>query len=755
MVRGMVAGANGNFVFDKVPNGDYLILASYSGYDDFHSPLFSLNNKNSDLGDLLLQKSNVQLGAVTVSARKPLYEQKIDRLVVNVKNSITAAGGTALEVLERSPGVQVDRINNQLALSGKSGVVIMINGKITNIPVSAIVQMLEGMNASNIEKIELITTPPANYDAEGNAGFINIVLINNPDKGLSGSWSLTAGYGPKETATASVNFNYRKNKVNLYGDLSYFRIHFIQSGSNYRKVTNSSQQVKESQSQTTRDAVREIYNVRLGLDYQLGKKTVAGVLFNANDNNWEMEAKNEVSKFTNGVKDTMLSIPNEEINHWRFLTSNFNLQHTFSENELLTFDFNYAWYDNKNPTEYHNHYYDGSGNPLYSEQTRSGKTTPIHIWVANSDYKKKLGKKIDLEAGLKLAIFRFKNDVYVDAFQQNTWVPDPAFTALYTLKENIASAYTSMSVHFTENTSAKFGLRYEYTSTDLSAATQPKIVDRQYGKLFPTIYLSRKLDENNSINLAYNRRIGRPKISNLAPFLIFIDPSTFLSGNANLQASIADKLKADYVYKKFIFSLEYTYESNTIANFQTTVDVNTNKQTLQAQNLESTRMLSAVVSLPINITKWWTTYTNISANYQKVKVIQNKTPLELSVGDLFANMTHNFTLPKNYSCELTGYFQSASLWGTYATRPFGALNIGFQKKFKDNSTLRFNVSDIFKSEIYTMVADRPELNFYTKTVINFAMRQYRLTYTRSFGKKDLKDKRNRGTGSEEELNRVN
>jgi len=242
LVKGTLTKATGAYAFEQVPIGTYRVSATMAGYEAQYSPPFTIqaNGQPIEVATLKLPTSGKQLGNVTVTAKKPPFEQKIDRMVVNVQSSITSTGSTVLDVLEKSPGVIVDRQNNNIAMGGKDGVVLMINGKINRMPVSAVAQMLAGMSANNIEKIELITTPPSNLDAEGNAGYINIVFKTSPDLGTNGSFSVTMAYNNREVPSGSFNFNHRTAKLNLYGDYSFVRFHSIQTFRLSRQVSNQS-----------------------------------------------------------------------------------------------------------------------------------------------------------------------------------------------------------------------------------------------------------------------------------------------------------------------------------------------------------------------------------------------------------------------------------------------------------------------------------------------------------------------------------
>jgi hypothetical protein len=431
------------------------------------------------------------LNAVTVQAKKPLFEQQIDRMVVNVAASITSSGSNVLEVLERSPGITVDRQNGAIAMNGKDGIVLMINGRLSRMPVSAVVQMLEGMDAANIEKIELISTPPAGFDAEGNAGFINLVLKKNTQDGTNGSYSVTAGYGRRPQAAASTNFNYRHGSLNLYGDFSYGRRDYIQENVFDRLVQNGPV-LMQNYLETTRHPVISNYNGRLGFDYELTKKTIVGALVNAYYNRYDMGASSETRVFNNGRLDSLIRGTTSELHTLSNYSVNVNLLHNFSANENSPVNFDYMYYLDKDPVSYFNDYFSGNSF-LYALQTRSNKTTPIDFTTFSGQYTKRLSKALDMEAGFKYSYSNFTNEVAVDIAEQNGWKRDPEFSSKYLLAEKIYAGYATVNWTMGQKTNSKLGLRYENTDSELITADGKKLVDRNYGNLFPSLFLAQKL----------------------------------------------------------------------------------------------------------------------------------------------------------------------------------------------------------------------------------------------------------------------
>ena len=289
LVKGRLTDQQGSYIFENIKAGIYLITATKTGNKPAYGKPFDVtdNGRNIDMGAIELERTDIVLAAVMVTAKKPLYEQKIDRLVINVAAAITYAGISALDVLERSPGVMVSRMTRSISVNGKNGVIIMINGKRSYMDIAAVIEMLAGMPSGSVERIEIITTPPANFDAEGTAGIINIVLKSNDQFGTNGSYTLTAGYSKGEQTSGSINMNHRRGKINVFGNYSFSRVRMQQIWNNYHAVMNGPTFL-ENESHDHRHALQSQHNIQTGMDYGTNKKTIIGVLLSGNYRKWTM-----------------------------------------------------------------------------------------------------------------------------------------------------------------------------------------------------------------------------------------------------------------------------------------------------------------------------------------------------------------------------------------------------------------------------------------------------------------------------------
>ncbi|HUQ96303.1 MAG TPA: outer membrane beta-barrel family protein [Chitinophagaceae bacterium] len=755
LVKGMVTTATGSYRFTDVAPGRYTVTATFAGAQQaYTAPLVVDQAETKAVAPLVLASEGNALATVTVTAKKPLLEQKIDRLIINVQNSITAAGNTALEVLERSPGVVVDHQNNRIAMNGKSGVVLMLNGKKSNMSTEAAVQLLAGMTSGNIEKIELITTPPANLDAEGNAGYINIVLKENNEEGTNGSYTLSAGYSKMKSAAASFNFNHRTGKLNTYGDLSYTYTKSPLLGTAYNRVSNNGLSTETYFDMHRTNAVPNI-NGRLGVDYQLAAQTVVGFLLTGYDNNYSQTETNYNTILANKILDTTVVLSNKETNDWKSYSGNMNVQHNFKKESSLALNLDYIYYKNNQPVHYFSSYYNKTGAFIYDQTTRSGKKTPITFWVGALDYSKKVSKKISLDAGVKRTLSAFRNDISFHRLQQATWWKDPALSANYKLEEDYTAVYTSFNLLLSKKTTLKTGLRYEYTNSNLGTTETKNIVDRHYGNLFPTFYITHALTETSALNFSYSRRITRPTFNDLAPFTYQVNATTRLTGNPSLQPAIANMIKGDYTLKGYLFSLSYTREAHTITSFQPHVDSLLNKTVFSPENLESQQLVSLIFSVPVTVAPWWRMQYNVTGIWQQIKADYQKTPIQLMQWNVNLNASQTFTLPKEYSIELSGFYQSVSLDGIFENLPYGSLDAGVKKKLpRRGGSLVFNASNLLNTQVYGGQINLPDQNLVSTIRLRFTQRAFKLTYSRNFGKDKLKARRERSTGDEDEKGRV-
>lgn len=758
LVRGSLSAANGSFVFENVPKGSFLLKFSMVGYAQKFSEPFILNETTGrlQLDPVKMNEHAAMLNEVAVVAQRPFLEQKIDRTVVNVANSITSAGGNALEVLQRSPGVQVNQLTKSISLAGKEGVVIMINGKISREPADAIVLMLAGMNANNIDRIELIHTPPANFEAEGNAGIINIVLKTTGDEGLNGGYSANVGYGFGPKYGAGVYLNYRKKKVNWFGNYDYSFDLNPQVFTNYRGVQQNDDFLETDTYSDRPHTPTATQNARLGADFQLSKKTLLGFLGTFFDRDWYMEAVNDVKYSRNGILEGRLRMPNEETNHARSFAGNINLTHQFSANQSLNLDADLIQYDIKNPSHYDiQQITNYSVIPQTLYQLRINKNTPIRVAVAKADYTLNLGQNGKLEAGAKITSMRFDNDVRVDSLPlQQDWTTIDYLTSLFHLDEDVLGTYATFSSKINEKIDFKAGLRYEYTQTNLGSETQPNVVDRKYGSWFPSVFLTHKISEIQNLNFSYSRRIARPQIRNLAPWLIFSDPTTLEGGNPALQPSFTNALKLDYGFKSWRLGFSYSI-TDAPMRFVPGVDPISNRQLNRFDNLDNEKVASANLFLPFRPTKWWNMQHNLYVNSTEINFELEGQKFRTGNVTYGFNSTNTFSLPRNFTLEVSGNYDSPGYWGVAIWRATGSLNLGIQKDFGEKwGKLRLNASDLFLSSNWFGTVSQPEINLLVKNSYQFAERTFMLSWTNTFGDKKLKSARERQMGSAEEMQRL-
>jgi hypothetical protein len=287
----------------------------------------------------------------------------------------------------------------------------------------------------------------------------------------------------------------------------------------------------------------------------------------------------------------------------------------------------------------------------------------------------------------------------------------------------------------------------------LASETQGKLFTRNYGNFFPSFFFQHNIKENHSFNISYSRRIWRPGFYDLAPYVIFSDPKTFITGNPALQPSIMDAANAAYMYKNKMVTISYSYVSHPIIQ-QPKVDENSNKMVTAAFNGRNAQNLSLSLAVPFVVTKWWNMQNNITGFLAKSSSFY-KEEINIDSKGFYGNSSQTFLLPKDFSLSVSGYFSTGWVWGLYKSNPMGSLDMGIQKKFaKKKSSLTFNVVNILNSQKAVFYVNAPEQNLVVKNNNIFSYTSFTLSFTKSFGNEKVKEKRDRSTGAEDEKGRA-
>ena len=739
-LAGGISEDDGTFALDAAVDATNALLnVSALGYNDYYSAPFDATQPR-DFGTITLGAGAIALNTVEITAETPTFVRQIDRLVVNVDNRITAAGSTALEVLERSPGVSVNRQSGAIQLLGKEGVNIMVNGRMNYLPAAALLAYLEGMPASNLVTIELITTPPAGFDAQGNAGFINLVLRKLPDEGWRGSYGVAANVGRGYGGNGNVNLSYRDGKWAFSGNYSvnaFTRDQFTQ----LTRITDFG----TDRVDFVRDPTRQVHNARLGLDYAASDRTTVGVMLSGYRNDWDMDARNRTRRAVGGVVDTLVNFTLFEDNDWWHGQVNAHLIQKIGGRGVLSVDLDYLYFDNANPSIYDLDYLGPDEQTRFrEEQLVSEKDTPFDIQVSKADYVHTFAGGTTLSVGGKYVLNNFDNRV---RFTRNG-VLDRAFSSTSDLREAIGAGYASIDHALSERTALKLGLRYEHTDTDLNDQELGPLLDRNYGNFFPSIFVRHQLNDAQALNASVARRIDRPSFTDLAPFVVFLDPNTRFGGNPGLQPATSSNVEVGYRWRTIHLTLGYTRSDSTIANFQNRFDPTLGEQVLVPVNLDNSQIVSAALAVPFRLNDRWN--GRFFANYLWTETTQTVAGLRIVEDQNSINFNASTTvqLTENLIGEVSGFYRTRQLNGNVRIAPTGQLNLGLGYKFPNGGRLRFNVTDVLNSFEIVTETNVPEQNFFVERTFDFSQRVFQVGFSANFGNKDVRTNE-RQSGSEE------
>jgi iron complex outermembrane receptor protein len=740
--------------------GKYILQISCIGHNTWYSPEFELTASRParDFGTQVLNANGQTLGEVSVRATKPLIQQNAYGTIVNVESSILTKGSSVLQIMERSPGIIIDRRNNDIAMNGKSGVMIMLNGKLMRMSTAQLLTMLDGMSADDITTIELLTTPPAGYDAEGSAGLINIILKKNRKQGTNGSFSLSGGYGRGEKGTASINLTHNRRNISLYGSYTYLHNRtgsdlLITSTQNMPGFggklavlfTNHSKMV-----QTGQDA-------RAGIDIKLNPSTTIGGNLSWSSSRYNYNALNHL--LYNVLPDSLLTFDGTISGDSRSKTmiSSAYLEKNFGKSDKLSMDINYIYFNHNMPSVINSSFIDGNGNragnndTMYSPVQHGHANTTIQVGVGKIDYTKQLNEKIKMETGVKSTHTTASSSSGLASLVNGAWENRDETVNDIKMNETIGAIYTSMSAQLNPATSLVIGARYEHAHTRMYEAKNRELtVNRKLGVLFPTVFLTRKLNDRSDLQLSYTKRISRPTYNDLASFAVYADPTAVVTGNSFLKPTITNNIKLGYNYKRYAFALLFSRDDNPIVRYQLTESPARDLILVSPQNLAWQNNVNLQVNVPVRINSWWSMSYGFTGGWRHFKIQHTKQPAEKKYMGYTLNFTQSFMLPKNFSAELSGSYNSVSYNGTVKAMGSGSLNAGIKKELGNNKgSFQASVTDVLRTlrtHSYNGAVTTEAFDIKSHVRYSAESRKFpiiRLSYSRSFGAASPKNQRKR------------
>jgi len=739
----------GQFTFEGIKPGQYLIRIIAVGFQSQRSAAFEVSGTAVNLAAISLTESVNQLAEVSVTSKVPVVDYKADRTVIDVEKMNTA-GDNGLEVISKAPGIKLDKDDNIL-LKGKGGINVMIDGKMTYMTGSELSTYLKSLPGSVLSKIELISNPPASFDAAGTGGIINIKLKRNKLQGTNGNITLGAGYGKYAKANGGINLNYN------YGKLStYVRLNASRYNSFNRLRLNRTIGDEQYNQLNYWHPQGMSYTYSAGADYFMNDKHTLGFMFKGfTDPEDVLTTSNSINYTSAGVKAGGVNMTNPQKNHTGNRAVNLNYRFKIdTAGRELGIDADYVYYDNTKDEQFTNVYFNAAdasiGNPIDLRNYGAGEVT---IYALKMDYVHPFSKSMKLETGWKTSFVDAKSDVRFDSLKTAGWITDPNRTNLFKYKENINAGYVSMSKSFGK-LDLKAGLRAEQTIGKGNSSGTSTVIDRNYWKLFPSIFATWKVNADHQLNSSYSRRINRPSYSSLNPFAFYSDPYTAIQGNQMLQPSFSNSYELNYTYKNFrILNLSYATVNEVVANVIYQNDQTKTSVTIPENLAQSTSIYISTGS-PFDLTKWWNTNNDLSAGYDRTQSNVQGSNYDAGQWTWSVSSDNNFTLPKAYVIGIFGYYNAPAVSGLYKMRSSSGINASLKKTFANkNAVLSLKVSDIFKTSNYRAVLQYNNVNTYWQN--EWESRRVSLSFSYKFGNMKIKTARNRRTSTAEEEGRVN
>jgi len=697
-----------------------------------------------------LQPLHTTLKEVTVTGRTNPVERKKGKTIVNVEASVTNTGSTVLEVLEKSPGVTVDR-NGGITLNGKTGVLVTIDDKPTYLSGDDLNNLLSSMSSTQVSQIELIANPTAKYDASGNAGIINIKTKKNKNKGFNGSFTTSYGQGIYPKNNNSLVLNYRVGKISTFFNYSMNAVKYLTDLYAFRKYYDPGKTLIAQLEQPSYFGGTYFNNtLKTGLDYSVTPKTTVGLALTGTSINRDGKNTSTANWLRqDGALDSAILTQSSPENNFRNGAVNVNLRQTFSATESLTADLDYLHYHMHGKQEFDNQLLVPGG---YTEVYRNDIPTTISILSGKVDYTLKTSRDGSLQGGVKMSSSHTDNAATYENFENRQWVADDARSNHFVYRENIRAAYLSY-----EGRSGKLnfqgGIRYEHTSYTAhqtgNIQQKDSSVTRNYGSFFPSGFVTYAVDSSNSFTLTAGRRIDRPVFQTLNPFYYIINKYTYETGNPYLLPQYSWNLELSHQYRNFLTTaVSYSYITNYFSQIFLS---DTSKTILYYTQGNVGHVYNLGISAAVNISplSWWSLDLTAVFNHKQLRGFNGNT-YTTEISQLNMNLNNQLAFGKGYGGELSGSYTTRARNDVQELLyPTGQLSAGISKSvLNKKGTLKLSYRDILYTVAMEGLTSFPDATEYFK--LKRDSRVITLSFTYRFGKTYKVNKHEDGASEEKE-----
>lgn len=744
-IAGTTTNATGQYTFESVARGKYILTLTFVGYQKQSLPIELQDGANSFLLPVIILKEDARLlGEVVVREQKPLIEQEGGKLVFNVQNSIVAAGGNVAELLQRTPGVSIDQ-NDQISLNGKTGVTIMIDGKIAYLPPAELATLLRSMNANNIATVEVISNPSSRYDAAGNSGMINIKMKKSTSEGFNGSVTVGTGYGRYGKANGNVNLSYRTKRWAHFLNYGYvFEKRFYYAWAE-RISPGSGTPISFTQEI---DRVQHIpsHTWQAGSEFQWNSNNSIAVSTTGSYNERFTDNNSfvKIRPASATESDSTFTIANDQQYRWYNISGSVGYKHIFNrDGSELNVDLDHSTYGFNLTDNFFIKRFEKEN--VYKNEYRvlSNQPSSFNIYTGRADYTHRLSERVSFETGIKYSYVKTINDIRFENNLHGQYETDTIRSSDFNYAEQISAGYVNVKTKLL-GFDAQLGLRAEQTLYHGFSIRANKSIERNYFNVFPSVTLNRNLSENYQLSLSYSYRIDRPTFKDLYPYVFYFDPFDSQFGNPTLLPQYTHNIQASQtIAKDYVINLGYSSIKQYMAFAILLYDDQVSSYAIK-KNFDVFQNYYLTVIAPIRVTNRWAINCNLNLFYNNFNTQFLNEIYRSSRVSGIANISQTITLPWGMTGEITGVYNAPTVTGLFQNQALGALNAGIQKLlFNKKATLRLSISDLFQTNRQRYKIEYPglDMNIYVRN----ETRIVRLNFTYIVGKATGKVQRRRNT----------